>query len=303
MNLSGLHFLLTYKCNAQCGHCFLSCGPDRSGEMTFDEGKKYIDESAAIPSINYFYIEGGEPFLNQDLVARIIEYSTQKGYWIGVLSNGYWAKSVEKGMDVLRPMIEAGLQDIGISTDAFHQKKVPFDWAANAAQAAKELGISSCLMATSDSQAEHKLLKNQLKRTGFKIDLSISKVRGRGRGAAICQGKARPWANFVNCSEKLADPGRVHVGPKGAIHLCQGLLLGEDARKKSIGEIFAAYYKKKNVIVEQLLNGGPAASAKFAISYGFVPNENYVQGCQLCFETRCFLRNCFPQIIGPAENY
>lgn len=280
MKISGLHFLITYKCNSECAHCFLSCGPKRNGNIEWDFAEKIIDDVGNTPSINYFYLEGGEPFLLPKLIERIIRYANEKGYWVGALSNGFWAKTIDKGIEVLKPLKEAGLQEIGVSTDEFHQKKIPLKYAKNAVKAAKKIGIEAYLMET-----------------------SISEVRGRGRGAKICIGKPMPWQKLTVCPESLADPSRVHIGPEGHIHLCQGLLIGEDARNRPLENILENHMKKPNIIVEQLIKGGPAQLAKFAQKYGFKPEDTYVQGCQLCFETRAFLRKHFPKIIAPPENY
>lgn len=280
MNINGLHFLITYKCNSQCAHCFLSCGPKRKGTIDFDFAKKVIDDAKNIDSINYLYIEGGEPFLFPDLLKQITEYATKNGYWTGALSNGFWAKTLDIGIEKLRPLKEAGISEIGISTDIYHQKTIPLKIAKNAVKAAKKIGIESYLMKTSPNE-----------------------VICRGRGANICTGKLKPWQSLTKCPESLDDPGRVHIGPEGSIHLCQALLIGEDARKKHLKDIFENHIKNPNIIVKQLLKGGPAALAYFAEKYNFKPKDNYVQGCQLCFESRKHIKAYFSNILNPKENY
>ncbi len=303
MRLSGLHLLLTYKCNSECAHCFLSCGPHHDSFISFSDAKKYVDEAKDVPGINYFFIEGGEPFLDSELARKIIQHTTDNGYWIGILGNGYWAKTVEKGKEILRPLKEAGLGAIGISTDRYHQEKVPLATALNAVQAAKELEIDVDIMVTSDDKSEGDEIKSSLRVRNLDVPVSISKVRGKGRGSLICSGKARPWQELSDCNEALKDPGRVHIGPEGAIHLCQGVLIGQDARKKQMKEIFEEHLKAPNVIVEQIAQGGPAKLAEFAIKYGFKPKDTYLQDCQLCFEVRKFLRDNYPEILGPKEVY
>lgn len=280
MRINGLHFLVTYKCNSQCAHCFLSCGPKRKGKFEFADTKKLIDDAAGIPSISYFVFEGGEPFLYPSLLKRVTKYANNMGYWTGILSNGFWARTKEIGIKTLVPLKEAGLREIGISTDEFHQKTIQLKNAKNAVKAAKKLGIDSYLM-----------------KTGKK------NVICRGRGAKICTGKPSPWQKLTHCQENLDDPSRVHIGPVGSVHLCQALLIGEDARKKPLKDILENHLKDPNVIVRQLLKNGPAGLALFAQKHGFKPKDSYVQGCQLCFEARRFLCDYFPDILSPLENY
>lgn len=275
-----MHFLVTYKCNSECPHCFLSCGSRREGKLGFSEAKKYIEEAKQIQSINYFYIEGGEPFLYSKLIKKIVQYAKENSYWVGALSNGFWAKSVEKGIEILAPLKEVGLVEIGVSTDKYHQRAIPFKYAKNAVKAAKQIGIDAYLMKT-----------------------DLKQVKCRGRGAKICIGKSRPWQELTDCLENLSDPGRVHIGPEGAIHLCQGFLVGQDARQNPLRSVLEQHIKEPNIIVQQIIQGGPAQLARFAQGFGFKPKDTYVQGCQLCFEARRFLQQRFPKIIAPLENY
>ena len=295
--------LLTYKCNSECAHCFLTCGPKFSGFMNYDDAKKYIYEAQEIPGINYFFIEGGEPFLDSELARKIISYATEKGYWIGILSNGYWAKTVEKGKEILGPLKEAGLGAIGISTDRYHKEKISEERALNAAQAAKELHVDVDIMVTSDDKSEAGDIKAILRERNIEIPVSVSKVRGKGRGSLICSGKARPWQELTSCNEALKDPGRVHIGPEGAIHLCQGVLIGQDGRKKHLKDIFEEHLESPNIVVEQIIQDGPAKLARFAMKYGFEPKHTYLQDCQLCFEVRRFLQDNYPELLGPKEVY
>lgn len=304
MRLSGLHFLLTYECNCKCAHCFLSCGPQRTGEMSAKQIKEYIDQAKDIPTINYFFIEGGEPFLNSKVALEAVKYAGEKGYWIGILSNGFWAKTLEKGIGVLKPFKDAGLGEIGISTDKFHQEKVPIERAANAVAAAERLDIPVSVMATTGSKKEIKEIKKFMTGKGIKAQVWASSVKGRGRGSLICEGKPTKWQKLTECGENLKDPGRVHIGPEGAVHLCQNLLIGENAKNVPLKQLFENYQKSKHPIIKLLIEGGPAALAKWAAdNFGFKPKNTYLQACQLCFETRCFLSKNFPADLGPRENY
>ena len=61
--LNGIHFLLTYKCNYECDHCFLYCGPHSVGTFTLEQIRTVLDEAVKIGTIKWIYFEGGEPFL------------------------------------------------------------------------------------------------------------------------------------------------------------------------------------------------------------------------------------------------
>ena len=298
MKPSGLHLLLTYKCNASCGHCFLSCSPQQKGTMSAEEANGYIDQAAKIPYINHLFIEGGEPFLYPDTVRTIIKRATDKGFWIGLLSNGFWAANDEKAREVLAPLIEAGLTNLDISTDAWHSEFVPLERAERAARVAQELGVEAELMVCAGGVNESSVL-TKLKTDGFDISPSGIVCKGRASTSDICTMEKVPWEKLTSCGVKFGGGSRVHIGPYGGIHICQGLLAKGDARVKPLKKIFKTFNLKGQPICAALDRGGPAELAGLAKEYGFEVKDAYADGCQLCFETRCHLQKFFPDEIGP----
>jgi len=302
MKPSGLHLLLTYKCNASCGHCFLSCSPQQKGTMSAEEAEGYIDQATKIPYVNHLFIEGGEPFLYPDIVRAIVKKATDKGFWIGVLSNGFWAISEEKAREVLSPLIEAGLTNLDISTDAWHDEFVPVERAERAVKVAQELGVEAELMVCAGGINESSVL-SKLKADGFDVSPSGIVCKGRASSSELCSIEEVPWDKLVSCGVRFGGGSRVHIGPYGGIHICQGLLAKGDARGKPLKEIFKSFDLKDQPICTALSNGGPAELARLAKEYGFEAKEAYADGCQLCFEARSYLQKFFPNEIGPPGIY
>ena len=62
------------RCNLSCHHCFISCNPrnDSFGFMTRVEVQKHLRDSVAI-GVKEYYFTGGEPFLNPEMVAILID--------------------------------------------------------------------------------------------------------------------------------------------------------------------------------------------------------------------------------------
>jgi molybdenum cofactor biosynthesis enzyme MoaA len=61
-------------CNLACTHCFISCSPHNHafGFLALDEVRRQLEASVAWGVKEYFFT-GGEPFLNRDLVAMLVE--------------------------------------------------------------------------------------------------------------------------------------------------------------------------------------------------------------------------------------
>lgn len=315
MKPSGIHLLLTYKCNASCEHCFLSCGPSRGGLISVEEARKYVADAASTKYINHFFIEGGEPFLYPEILRAAVAEIEAAGYWLGVLTNAFWAISDAKAREVLEPLAAAGLDSIGISTDSWHERFVPAERAETAARIARELGIDVDIMVCSggsggsgrgsEDGAGGGSGGGAVARTipGFEAYSSPVICRGRASSSRECSIRTHPWKKLNKCGATFGGSSRVHLGPEGQIHLCQGLLLGRDARRQPLADIFAGFKVKDHDICAALEKGGPAALARLAQEYGFVLQEAYADGCQLCFEARRYLRPHFPDLIGPAEMY
>ena len=61
-------------CNLTCHHCFISCSPKNHnfGQLTLDEVKIRLEESVSL-GVKEYYFTGGEPFLNPEMVAMLVE--------------------------------------------------------------------------------------------------------------------------------------------------------------------------------------------------------------------------------------
>ena len=76
-------------CNIECKNCYIESSPknDRLVYLTFDEVKKFIDESIENQlGTEEIGITGGEPFMNKDII-QIISYSLKNNFKTLVLSN------------------------------------------------------------------------------------------------------------------------------------------------------------------------------------------------------------------------
>lgn len=283
-SLTGIHFLLTYRCSAACAHCFVWGDPSHRGAIPRHDVRRYLDEAKEMATITGIFIEGGEVFTEYDDLKWFIGQCSERGWDVSIVSNGFWAKSEEIARTRLQPLIDAGLTGMSLSTDEFHQPFVPVERVEIAARVAEELGISVGRMGTASD-----------------------KVMYRGRAADrlapdVEDGRAA-WQTFTECKrEKLAEPKRVHLDKYGMLHLCQGLAM-DTARDKPLAEAIEGYDPNSHPIVRLLLDGGPARLAQAAQTHGFVPRDDYADECHLCYEARKHLRARYPVYLGPAEVY
>jgi len=140
MKLTGLHLLLTYQCNYECDHCFVWGSPSQEGVMTLAQVREIIRQAQKLGTVDWVYLEGGEPFLYYPLMVRAAQEAAEAGFRVGIVTNDYWATTVEDAVEWLRPLVGI-LQDLSISTDLFHYDEVMSAQARNALLAAERLGI------------------------------------------------------------------------------------------------------------------------------------------------------------------
>jgi MoaA/NifB/PqqE/SkfB family radical SAM enzyme len=295
MKLSGLHLLLTYQCTFECDHCFLWGSPWQQGTMTLENIRYIVREAQDLGTIRSIYFEGGEPFLYYATLLAGVRLAKSAGFETGIVSNSYWATSVDDAIEWLRPFVGV-LDDLSVSSDLYHYDEILSRQVQNACAAANQLGIPiGTISIAAPEAADPALAVGQLPE-------SESGVMYRGRAAAKLSSKARqhPWSQFTTCPyEDLRDPGRVHVDPLGNLHICQGIVIG-NLFQTPLKEICERYDPDTHPITGPLLHGGPIELLK---RYGVSHREAYADACHLCYEVRRDLRDRFPEILAPDQVY
>ncbi|MFC1991902.1 radical SAM protein [Chloroflexota bacterium] len=296
--LTGLHFLLTYQCNSECDHCFLFSSPSAKGTFTLSQIRKALDEATKIGTVEMIFFEGGEPFLFYPLMLEGIKIARDMGFEAGIVTNGYYATSEEDAEIWLRPIYEMGISNLSISNDSLHYGDEKDNPARHTLNAAKKLGIPAAEICIEKPTVITGVDKGQDKGEPV-ID---GDIMFRGRAAEkLTEGlPQRWWEEFTKCPyEELDSPKRVHLGPYGNIHLCQGLSMG-NMWETPLSEIVRNYDADSHPICNPLVRGGPALLAK---EYEVKHKDEYVDACHFCYLLRLELMDRFPQYLTPRQVY
>jgi len=296
--LTGIHFLLSYKCDLECDHCFVYSGPQAAGTFTLHQLKKIFNELDKIGTIEWVYFEGGEPFLFYPLMCEGIKIARDMGFKTGIVTNAYWATSQEDAELWLKPLRDLGLSDVSISDDAFHYEDKEASPAKHALTAAIKLGMPCGPICIDKPTAEEGVDKERVK--GKPVIRGGAMFRGRAVEKLIESLPRRPWQEFTECPyEDLRNPKRVHLDAYGNIHICQGLSMG-NMWDTPLSEIVKHYDADSHPICEPLVNGGPARLVR---EYNVPHEDEYVDACHLCYLTRRALIDRFPQYLAPRAIY
>ena len=294
--LSEIHFLLTYRCNFECDHCFLYCSPTTPGTFTIQQVEVVLEEALKIGTIKMIYFEGGEPTLYFPLLVESIKRANKKGFEAGIVSNAYGALAEEDAHLWLDPLKNAGLSVLSVSDDTFHYG----DERDNPALIAQKVGEQINLNTFPICIDPPEVLESPPGEKGRSLIGGGAKFRGRAADKLTEGLPTRPWNELQECPyEDLVSPSRVHVDSYGNIHICQGISIG-NFWKKPLSEIVAEYNPEQHPICGPLIRKGPAGLIE---ELGLVPPDEYVDECQACFYLRRGLLDEYPDILAPKQVY
>ena len=256
-----------------------------------------IGQIQQLGTVRIVYFEGGEPFLFYPLLLEGLRMVREAGFDAGIVTNGYWANSVEDGLHWLRPIRDLGIVDLGVSDDQFHRSDKNDRKAEFAREAAQRLGIPAGTICIEPPTVSRQAL--EAARSKPVVGGAVL-FKGRAAEKLTCGLPMRPCEEFTTCPhEELASPDRVHVDAYGNVHLCQGLSIG-NIWQKPLPELFGVWDAQQHPIVGPLLRGGPT---RLAAEYGLETGDGYVDECHLCYAMRKLLLMRFPQYLLPKEAY
>ncbi len=295
--LTQIHLLLTYKCTLECDHCFCYSSPSCEGTMNLSQIQNVFNEAEKIGSVVWIYFEGGEPFLYYPILLEGIRLARSKGFKVGIVTNSYWATSVEDAEAWLKPLAEMKIHDLSLSDDQFHydeDENLP----KNARRAAEKLGIPLTIIEIQKPYLEAK--------PGEGVGKGKAVIGGgamfKGRAVEkLLEGLPTVNSNELNVCphEDLENPERVHIDCYGQVQLCQGLSIG-NMFQKPLSEIIGDYDPHSHPICGPLIEGGPS----FLAEELNVPNEDeYVDECHFCYEIRKALIEHYPEYLAPKQVY
>ncbi|MFW9818494.1 MAG: radical SAM protein [Candidatus Thorarchaeota archaeon] len=296
--LKGIHFLLTYVCNYSCDHCFLYCSPKSKGTFTLTQIKRVLDEAMKIKTVEWIYFEGGEPFLYYPIMIKGLKLARDLGFKTGLVSNSYWATSVEDAEIWLKPISKMGISDFSISNDTFHYREEELNLSKRAEQAARNLNLPSYSISIDKPSIEMGIDKDHEK--GEPVIKGGAMFRGRAVEMLTEGLPRRSWEDLNKCPyEDLEGLGRIHIDPFGNAQICQGLSIG-NFWKTPLSELIDNYNANSHPICGPLIQGGPAELVR---EYKTEHEDGYVDECHLCYLTRLKLLEKFPEYLAPRQVY
>jgi hypothetical protein len=88
----------------------------------------------------------------------------------------------------------------------------------------------------------------------------------------------------------------------GNVMVCYGIIIG-NLYEKEMKQILAEYNQYENDIVNRLIEGGPRNLFLLAQEKGWQHTGYFFDKCDMCFQSRKYLKDFFPDTLGPDECY
>jgi hypothetical protein len=149
--LGCLVFSTTDKCPIECRYCAAECSPRNSHSLSFNDMAATVDSMLGLGRLKVVVFTGGEPFLLRDTLLRMVRYCADRNVKTRVVTNAYWAGSYQKAVKLLKTYADAGLTELNVSADDYHQAFIPITNVRNANNACRDIGLP-CLLG-------HKVMK------------------------------------------------------------------------------------------------------------------------------------------------
>lgn len=222
---------VTEACSLGCAHCGLQ-GSGRGGEADAEELVDRVGQAArcGIPAVIF---TGGEPFERFDTLRRGVVAARANGVRAACFSNGFWARTPGEALRWLRPL--AGLHQLYLSSDVYHQARLPFARVHHAIEAARSVGVAEITICiTYARESERRLVRAQYAGYEGKIrfyEEPVIPVPGGGLDAHRAGEVRRAWNQETGSACWLDTP---LVTPDGEVFACHAGKVAAHGRMREL---------------------------------------------------------------------
>jgi hypothetical protein len=260
---------------------------------------RVLDQASDLGTVDTIYFEGGEPFLFYPLLMEGIREARQRGFSVGIVTNGFFATSEENARLFLQPLCDFGITDLSISDDIFHYENRVDNPARRAFAVAQEMGLPVSILAL-DSGASGPEAPGTLREAKTGV-VTGGGIMFRGRASRLSPyATGHPWQQFARCPyEDLVSPDRLHVDAYGNFQICQGISLG-NIWDTPLKDLLKSYDPPGHPVCGPLVRGGPAELAR---TLGVTPPAKAADACHLCYLVRKEKQGDLPDILSPPQVY
>ena len=258
LHINRLEFILTQRCTGRCRHC-------SAGEMVahpkgthapVEKSVRAIRELAEMYDMQSVMTFGGEPLLYPEAACAI--HRAAKACGIPkrqLITNGFFSREEGRIREVAQALADAGVNDLLISVDGFHQETIPLEVVRIFALAAKDAGVEKIRYSPAwvvneafdcEENTRTREVLARLADTGVPVGEG-NDVFLAGRAIDNLRHYYPPAAlNMSDCcgsmpyTEPLTNQTSLTIEPDGSVTVCGGFVIG-NVSTDSMRDVVARY--------------------------------------------------------------
>lgn len=125
----------------------MNSSPERNETLNWEQLEPMLTQALEQLKLGVVIFAGGEPTLLGETLLKAIRLCKQHGVGTRIVTNAYWAGTPKAALERLKALREAGLDELNISTDDYHQPFIRLQNVKNAYEAARTLDFSAVVLA------------------------------------------------------------------------------------------------------------------------------------------------------------
>lgn len=317
--ISEFEIALSYKCSTQCAFCYANCSPNFSKVIDLPLALRCINSISSEYKLRTIGLLGGEPTLHRPVLLSLISQARANNIPnIMMFTNGEWGRNISEIEKMCFELKNAGLTEIILSVDYFHQLTIPLENCLQIASKATENGLrvrfSMCCLEniSSDNIVDKRNREIQGKISSLlNVPIQYQTLRFFGRASKLITHYPKLHsATEVNhpCLHKdffgsLQCPTGFLIDCFGHVQICDGISIG-NVYSQPLNKIIQNYSVKDNIILKTLFEEGPIGLNKFNQEIEFKKSKNlFVDNCHLCYYIRKLIHKKFSDVLSPQHFY
>lgn len=306
IDLNRIEFVITNACSGKCKHCSAGEHISSGGVVDADAAINAIKRLAERFKIKSVMTFGGEPLLYAETVCKIHAAARDSGIARRqIITNGYFSSDEQKIDKVAEALCAAGVNDLLLSVDVFHQEYIPIEPVMQFADAlvkhdVPSLRVQSAWLVneTHDNpyNAETKRLLELFSDKGIRANEG-NNIFPAGNALKYLAEWFLPPDKIdlsVPCgsapyTSRLDTISCFGINPNGDVNLCS-ITIGNIYRQDVL-DIVDGYDPYKIPASQAVLNGGVAELLSYAESLGVATDISGCRSaCGVCRKTMAALK-------------
>ena len=143
---------VTYTCPLACAHCCFNSNPKNQDRLDISVILKSIEQLNK-NEIKLVAFTGGEPLLLGPDLVKAVQAAKARGFTTRVVTSAYFGRKKEYAAKRLESLARAGLDQISISWDDYHEEFVEFGCVANVFHESVRLGLQTAINIVQDNSS------------------------------------------------------------------------------------------------------------------------------------------------------